>query len=197
MPLPKPVPGLVIRYSFLWSHEAKAGSEEGSKDRPCAVLLATTTKDDEQIVTVLPVTHTPPADERLAVEIPPGTKKRLGLDDARSWIVLSEANRFQWPGPDLRPVPQVVPTPPSLTGYFRPASMISSGRSGSLHSTTAKLVRSTAPPSLRRPPGPQPRVWEPASNHYRPFAIERACWCLWVARPPDTSREGRDLSGVR
>ncbi len=105
MPLPKPVPGLVIRYSFLWSHEAKAGSEEGSKDRPCAVLLATTTKDGEQIVTVLPVTHTPPADERLAVEIPAGTKKRLGLDDARSWIVLSEANRFQWPGPDLRPVP--------------------------------------------------------------------------------------------
>ncbi len=105
MPLPKPVPGLVIRYSFLWSHEAKAGSEEGSKDRPCAVLLATTTKDGEQLVTVLPVTHTPPADERLAVEIPAGTKKRLGLDDARSWIVLSEANRFQWPGPDLRPVP--------------------------------------------------------------------------------------------
>ncbi|WP_371424519.1 hypothetical protein [Tardiphaga sp.] len=105
MPLPKPVPGLVIRYSFLWNHEAKAGNEDGSKDRPCAVLLATTIKDGEQIVTVLPVTHTPPADERLAVEIPAGTKTRLGLDDARSWIVLSEANRFQWPGPDLRPVP--------------------------------------------------------------------------------------------
>lgn len=105
MPLPKPVPGLVIRYSFLWSHEAKAGSEDGSKDRPCAVLLATTTKSGDEIVTVLPVTHTPPADERLAVEIPAGTKARLGLDDARSWIVLSEANRFQWPGPDLRPVP--------------------------------------------------------------------------------------------
>ena len=105
MPLPKPVPGLVIRYSFLWSHEAKAGSEDGSKDRPCAVLLATTTKGGDEIVTVLPVTHTPPADERLAVEIPTRTKARLGLDDARSWIVLSEANRFQWPGPDLRPVP--------------------------------------------------------------------------------------------
>ncbi|ARR57843.1 hypothetical protein HY78_30605 (plasmid) [Rhizorhabdus wittichii DC-6] len=105
MPLPKPVPDLVIRYSFLWSHEAKAGSEDGSKDRPCAVLLATTTKSGGEIVTVLPVTHTPPADERLAVEIPAGTKARLGLDDARSWIVLSEANRFQWPGPDLRPVP--------------------------------------------------------------------------------------------
>src|SRR5271166_1275764 len=27
----------------------------------------------------------------------------LGLDDERSWVVLSEANRFLWPGPDLRP----------------------------------------------------------------------------------------------
>jgi hypothetical protein len=26
----------VIRYSFLWSHEAKAGASEGRKDRPCA-----------------------------------------------------------------------------------------------------------------------------------------------------------------
>jgi hypothetical protein len=73
MPLPKPVPGLVIRYSFLWSHEAKAGSEDGSKDRPCAILLATMTRNSEQIVTVLPVTHAPPADERMAVEIPAGT----------------------------------------------------------------------------------------------------------------------------
>lgn len=27
----------------------------------------------------------------------------LGLDDERSWIVLTEGNRFTWPGPDLRP----------------------------------------------------------------------------------------------
>lgn len=105
MALPAPVPGLVIRYSFLWSHEAKAGREEGSKDRPCAILLAVAASDGEQIVTVLPVTHTPPVDDMLAVEIPVATKTRLGLDRARSWIVLDEANRFQWPGPDLRPVP--------------------------------------------------------------------------------------------
>jgi hypothetical protein len=36
--------------------------------------------------------------------IPAATKRRLGLDDERSWVVLSEANRFLWPGPDLRPV---------------------------------------------------------------------------------------------
>ncbi|WP_454888548.1 hypothetical protein [Sphingobium indicum] len=105
MPLPVPVPGLVIRYSFLWSHEAKAGVEDGSKDRPCAVLLTTATKDGQQFVTALPITHTPPVDDRFAVDIPIRTKARLGLDDARSWIVLTEANRFQWPGPDLRPVP--------------------------------------------------------------------------------------------
>jgi hypothetical protein len=106
IPLPAPVPGLVIRYSFLWSHEAKAGREEGSKDRPCAVLLATQTKDGRDIVTVLPVTHTQPEHESLAVEIPAVTKKRLGMDDARSWIILDEANRFDWPGPDLRTVSQ-------------------------------------------------------------------------------------------
>lgn len=54
---------------------------------------------------MLPITHTPPTDPALAVEIPGATKTRLGLDEARSWIILTEANRFEWPGPDLRPVP--------------------------------------------------------------------------------------------
>jgi hypothetical protein len=40
------------------------------------------------------------------MEIPLETKRRLGLDDARSWIVLNEANDFSWPGPDLRPAVQ-------------------------------------------------------------------------------------------
>jgi hypothetical protein len=46
------------------------------KDRPCAVVLATTTEDGEDIVTVLPITHSPPADDLLAVEFPAATKKR-------------------------------------------------------------------------------------------------------------------------
>jgi hypothetical protein len=37
------------------------------------------------------------------LEIPPATKKRLGLDSERSWVVLTEANDFLWPGLDLRP----------------------------------------------------------------------------------------------
>jgi hypothetical protein len=100
---PSPVPGLVIRYSYLWQSEHARGREEGVKDRPCAIVLATATAGDEQVVTVLPITHTPPSHPQLAVEIPHAVKRRLGLDDARSWVVLSEANRFVWPGPDLRP----------------------------------------------------------------------------------------------
>jgi hypothetical protein len=100
---PEPVPGLVIRYSYLWTQEHKRGQEEGVKDRPCAVVLVTANDDGNRIVTVLPVTHTPPSDLALAVEIPPLVKRRLKLDDERSWVVLTEANRFNWPGPDLRP----------------------------------------------------------------------------------------------
>ena len=106
MALPEPVPGLVIRYGYLWAEEHRRGQEEGVKDRPCAIVLITTHAQGEQWVTVLPVSHTPPTNRDFAVEIPAATKRRLGLDNERSWVVLSEANRFLWPGPDLRPARQ-------------------------------------------------------------------------------------------
>jgi hypothetical protein len=31
--------------------------------------------------------------------------ERLGIDDERSWIAITEGNESVWPGPDLRPVP--------------------------------------------------------------------------------------------
>ncbi len=102
MAFPRPVPGLVIRYSYLWAKEHARGQEEETKDRPCGVILVSTDDAGEQIVTVLPISHTAPTDPGLAVEIPATVKRRLGLDDDRSWVVLSEANRFVWPGPDLR-----------------------------------------------------------------------------------------------
>ncbi len=104
MALPEPVPGLVIRYSYLWAEEHNRGRDEGVKDRPCAIILVTTHVDDERAVTVLPISHAPPTDPKLAVEIPAPVKRRLKLDDERSWVVLTEANRFIWPGPDLRPL---------------------------------------------------------------------------------------------
>jgi len=102
VPFPEPVPGLVVRYAYLWRREWERGQEEGVKDRPCAIVTTVTDDEGQKVVTVLPVTHTPPADAAQAVEIPYATKQRLGLDSDRSWIVLSEANRFVWPGPDLR-----------------------------------------------------------------------------------------------
>lgn len=105
MSFPEPHPGLVIRYAYLWKHESDEGSEEGSKDRPCAIVLSSVNEDDEREVLVLPITHTPRQHADDAIEIPTPTKQRLGLDAERSWIVISEVNEFVWPGPDLRPVP--------------------------------------------------------------------------------------------
>lgn len=103
MSWPVPRPGLVIRYSYLWEAEARQGREEGVKDRPCAIVLVVLREGDDPIVRVLPVTHSRPADPADALEIPQPTKQRLGLDAERSWVVLTEANDFIWPGPDLRP----------------------------------------------------------------------------------------------
>lgn len=95
-------PGLVIRYAYLWRSEAEAGRVESSKDRPCAVVVTTISEDGKTTVYVAPITHRPPSDLRHAIEIPPGTKKRLGLDDARSWIITNDLNAFTWPGPYIR-----------------------------------------------------------------------------------------------
>ena len=104
MALPVPKPALVIRYAYLWHSRAIAGQVEGEKDRPCAVVLNQETKDGEIIVTVAPITHSPPIRKSDGVPLPPSTKKRLGLDDGPAWIIVSEVNRFVWPGPDLRPI---------------------------------------------------------------------------------------------
>lgn len=103
MRLPVPAPGLVIRYSYLWRAEAAQGREEGVKDRPCAIVLLVSDEAARRRVRVLPIAHAPPAVAKDAIEIPQPTAKRLGLDSDRSWIVITEANDFIWPGPDLRP----------------------------------------------------------------------------------------------
>ena len=100
---------MVIRYDYLWLHEHRLGQEEGRKSRPAAVIIVLDDDPQHPLVTVLPITHAAPADPNLAIEIPAVTKQRLGLDDERSWIVVSEANDFRWPGPDLRPLPDQDP----------------------------------------------------------------------------------------
>jgi len=108
--LPKPEPGLVIGYSYLWKREALAGLEEGRKDRPCAIILATYEPANRgHRVVVAPISHQPPTDAALALEIPQNVKQALGLDWDRSWVHF-EVNRFLWPGPDLRPVSRDEPS---------------------------------------------------------------------------------------
>lgn len=105
---PIPTPGDVISYAYLWAREADAGQEEGLKDRPSVIILATTTHDDDVFVHVVPVTHSKP-DTDDGVEMPAIVKRDLGLDKERSWIVVTEINRFRWPGPDIRLVDGTAP----------------------------------------------------------------------------------------
>jgi hypothetical protein len=99
--IPEPKAGLVIQYAYLWFDEARQGREEGVKGRPC-VITHTLNKDERTFVFVAPITHTPQSEN--AVDMPPATGQRLGLDDAPSWVVTSEVNRFEWPGYDLQPI---------------------------------------------------------------------------------------------
>jgi hypothetical protein len=106
MSLPIPKPGLVIRYSFLWSTEKAAGAIEGVKDRPCAIIVAVRRDPGGDIQTIVaPITHQPPQDPAASIEIPPQTGQTLGLDTGRHWLRLDELNSFAWPGYDIRPIP--------------------------------------------------------------------------------------------
>jgi len=93
--IPTPEAGLVIAYAYLWRREYQTGREEGRKDRPGVIVLAVEREmDGATMVTVLPITHSAPANAGAAVEIPSPVKRHLGLDDQRSWVVVAEGNEF-------------------------------------------------------------------------------------------------------
>jgi hypothetical protein len=100
-----PQPTDVLSYAYLWAREAEAGREEAAKDRPVVVVLAVTARGGLTEVIVAPVTTQPPRPKDDAVEMPVAVKTHLGLEDRRCWIVTGELNRFNWPGPDIRPIP--------------------------------------------------------------------------------------------
>jgi PemK-like, MazF-like toxin of type II toxin-antitoxin system len=101
---PIPEPGDVLSYFYLWAREAEKGQDEGLKDRPVVVVVARIESKGRTEVIVAPVTHSAPDHEPNALEMPANVKHDLRLDRDRSWIVLTEMNRFNWPGPDIRPV---------------------------------------------------------------------------------------------
>lgn len=105
MSIPDPEPGMVISYAYLWRYEHEAGHDEGRKNRPCVIVLSVEHKNESRSVTVAPITHRQPADATTGLELPPRIKQHLGLDNEKSWVILSEVNQFVWPGFDLQPVP--------------------------------------------------------------------------------------------
>jgi glycerol-3-phosphate O-acyltransferase len=107
-PSVKPVlrAGAVFQYAYLWRREFLAGQPEARKDRPAlAMAVAICDKDGRSHVMALPVTHSAPQNPDHGVQLPPATKRLLGLDDAPSWVITTEAVRFAWPGLDVRQAP--------------------------------------------------------------------------------------------
>lgn len=141
MKLSPPLVGQVISYDYLWRDEAVGGKAEGRKTRPCVIVLAAAAQAADTVVTVVPVTHVRPAPSTLAIEIPAATKARLGLDDQPSWVIVTEVNRFTWPGYDLKPTRRGADTcvfgqsPKALFDLIR-AAVLESARRGRLQITS-------------------------------------------------------------
>src|SRR5690348_1457644 len=88
-----PEPADVLCYAYLWADEAERGQEEGLKDRPVVVVVARMKNGDPTELLVAPVTHRSPR-SREGIEIPASVKRHLSLDEDRSWIIITELNRF-------------------------------------------------------------------------------------------------------
>ena len=103
MSFPDPKPGLIVRYDYLWSHEAAARRDQG-KDRPACLVAASDSLSKPRFVVLLPITHSPPGSDAVGIEIPAKVKRALGLD-APSWVIVSEYNVDEWPNAGLSPLP--------------------------------------------------------------------------------------------
>jgi len=95
---------LVIRYDYLWSREAAAGQDQG-KERPACLVAAMDSVASPRFVVILPITHMPPDKDTVGVEIPAKVRQALVLDDAPSWVIVSDHNVDEWPNGGLAPVP--------------------------------------------------------------------------------------------
>ena len=93
----RPKAGHVVRYVYLFAEEAARGRDEGVKERFVVVagvegrryrVAAITTKGEGRAGTLLL-----PAPVASAAGVAPGSS-----------IVVSEFNRFTWPGFDIRPL---------------------------------------------------------------------------------------------
>ena len=119
MTLPDPKPGLVVRYDYLWADDAASGQDQG-KTRPACLVAATDPSVIPRYVVLLPITHSPPADSSVGVEVPVRVKQALGMDHVPSWVIVSEHNVDEWPNGGL----STLPGQPDVFAYgFVPPSL--------------------------------------------------------------------------
>ena len=105
MAKPDPQGGLVIRYDYLWLWEKEKGHEQGTKDRPCSVVVVVPPKGSKPLPAVVcGITREDPTPPAEGILIPPKVKAHLGLDPTLpSWVITSEANMVEWEDPGIIP----------------------------------------------------------------------------------------------
>lgn len=80
------------------------GRDQG-KDRPACLVAASDSTATPRFVVILPITHSAPAGDTVGIEIPLKVRQAIGLDDAPSWVIVSEHNIDEWPNGGLAPLP--------------------------------------------------------------------------------------------
>lgn len=93
-------------YEYLWHRRAQEAADTADKDHP-ACIVATFRREGwpEEYVVYLPISHSPPADGEVGIEVPDMVKRKAGLDSALQWVLVSECNIDAWPF-DLRAIPK-------------------------------------------------------------------------------------------
>jgi len=102
MALPKPRPGLVIGYDFLYREQANAGMENPGKPHPAAIIIVAS-KDVQTRVSLIAISHSPPSPSEIGhyLKLTPVECREMGLDSKDHWVNLRDFNSFDWPGYDL------------------------------------------------------------------------------------------------
>ena len=143
MAIPVPSPGLVVRYDYLWSRESAAGRTQG-KSRPACLVVASDSTIQPRFVVLLPITHSPPRDQDVAIESPPKVRRAIELDEEPAWIVVSEHNIDEWPNAGL----STVPGRPGVYSYvFIPPGLFAQVKSQFI----GLAEKGRSPPVVRRP----------------------------------------------
>ena len=86
-----------------------------------------------------PDTPTPPGGDTIGIEIPAKVKEAIGLDDVRSWVIVSEHNIDEWPNGGLSPAPGKAE---GVAYGFLPPGLFARIKAGFLE--TARRGKSTA-----------------------------------------------------